>query len=729
MKKIYSLLLAVFTASSSIFALTPLTDWVKSISGTAAISHDASGNAYVTGSFSGTVDFDFGSGVSNLTSSGSTDIFAAKYTAAGNLVWAKRIGGTGADAGSSVVNLNGNMILSGSFLGTVDFNPGTAVNNLTSAGTTNADLFMLALNETTGDFSWVKKISGTNTKSGRISTIGGYLYMTGSYKGSVDFGGHSESTSGSGSNTTQEAFFVKYTETGIYVDMQVVEGSGNATGTGIAIDPSGNAYLLGHSSGSINTYPSTGGNGTITASGAFDIFIFKHNFNNSMYNNTWAYKFGSANQFSYAGGVVYTDKLIFTGSFAGTVDFNPGAGTNNISSAGGTSDMFVNALDANGGYLWTKTIGGASSSADAGRLATYNNDLYVTGTFSNTIDADPGAGVTSMTAVGIYDIFLVRLTASGDFVWGKHYGGTGTDYFSSVSVRNEHDIYFAGGFNSTATFETVTVTASGSAAFFGKLKTSCINTTSTITHGSCDPYTVNGQTYNQTGQYTQVRTNAQGCDSTITINFTRYVPTSSVLNRNGCNGSFTLNGQTYTSSGTYTQHRLNFRGCDSTITLNLTMINMDTDLSLTGYELSVTESNAGYQWINCGNGNTPIPGATSQTYTPTVPGTYAVKVTKGGCTETSICLAVNPPVGVEETAADAFRIFPNPSTGLVTITASADMTGAVLKIYTATGQVIHTKGTISGNDISLDLSAAAPGVYLAEIVKDGQVMRKKLIKE
>lgn len=152
MKKIYSLLLAVFTASSSIFALIPLTDWVKSISGTAAISHDASGNAYVTGSFSGTVDFDFGSGVSNLTSSGSTDIFAAKYTAAGNLVWAKRIGGTGADAGSSVVNLNGNMILSGSFLGTVDFNPGTAVNNLTSAGTTNEDLFMLALNETTGDF-------------------------------------------------------------------------------------------------------------------------------------------------------------------------------------------------------------------------------------------------------------------------------------------------------------------------------------------------------------------------------------------------------------------------------------------------------------------------------------------------------------------------------------------------------------------------------------------------
>lgn len=727
MKKIYLLLLVTFTTVSSTFALTPLTDWVRSISGGAAISYDAVGNSYVTGSFSGTVDFDFGSGVSNLTSSGSTDIFAAKYTAAGDLVWAKRIGGTSADAGSSVINLNGSMILSGSFLGTVDFNPGTAVNNLTSAGTTNADLFMLALDETTGNFSWVRKISGTNTKSGRLFTFNNSIYMVGSFKGSVDFGGHTESTTSS----AQEAFFAMYTIAGDFLDMQVVEGSGNATGVGIAVDEYGYGYLLGHFSGNINTYPSTGGNGTITAAGAFDIFIFKYKFdafNSSNYTNIWAYKFGAINQFSYAGGVVYTDKLVFTGRFGGTVDFNPGTGTNNLTSTG-SNDMFINALDANGGYLWTKKIGGASSSTDAGQLAAYNNDLYVTGAFSNTIDADPGTGVASMTAVGIYDIFLLRLTASGDFVWGKNYGGTGTDYFGSLRVRNEHDIYFAGGFNNTATFETVTVTASGSAAFFGKLKTSCINTTSTITHGSCDPYTINGQTYSQTGQYTQVRANAQGCDSTITINFTRYVPTSSILNRNGCNGSFTLNGHTYTSTGTYTQNRLNVRGCDSTITLNLTMINMDTDLSLTGYELSVTESNAGYQWINCGTGNTSIPGATSQTYTPTVPGTYAVKVTKGGCTETSICLAVNPPLGVESTSSDAFRIFPNPSTGLITITASADMTGTVLKVYTTTGQIVHTTGSISGYETNLDLSVAAPGVYFVELIQNGNVTQKKLVKE
>src|SRR5207248_3090451 len=62
-----------------------------------AVAADAAGNVYVTGTFGGTVNFDPGAGTFNLTSAGFDDVFVAKYTSAGALVWAGDIGGAGTD--------------------------------------------------------------------------------------------------------------------------------------------------------------------------------------------------------------------------------------------------------------------------------------------------------------------------------------------------------------------------------------------------------------------------------------------------------------------------------------------------------------------------------------------------------------------------------------------------------------------------------------------------------
>ena len=90
---------------------------------------------------------------------------------------------------------------------------------------------------------------------------------------------------------------------------------------------------------------------------------------------------------------------------------------------------------------------------------------------------------------------------------------------------------------------------------------------STLNETVCDGYMLNGVTYVNTGTYTQTLTNAAGCDSTITLNLTVNA-NGSLLSVASCN-SFTLNGLTYTSSGTYTQVLTNAAGCDSTITLGL----------------------------------------------------------------------------------------------------------------------------------------------------------------
>jgi len=100
-------------------------------------------------------------------------------------------------------------------------------------------------------------------------------------------------------------------------------------------------------------------------------------------------------------------------------------------------------------------------------------------------------------------------------------------------------------------------------------------TSVTLTDTACIDYTLNGTTYNTSGTYTQLLTNAAGCDSTITLILTINTPTSSTLTDTGCD-SYTLNGSTYTASGVYTQVIENAAGCDSTITLNLTINNSST---------------------------------------------------------------------------------------------------------------------------------------------------------
>jgi hypothetical protein len=123
--------------------------WAKGLGGTAAdesnsIAVDSSGNVYTTGFFNGIADFDPGAGEANLTSAGGNDSFISKLDSSGNIVWAKRLGGTSSDSGRSIaVDSSGNVYTTGNFQGTVDFDPGAGEANLTSFGSN--DVFVLKL--------------------------------------------------------------------------------------------------------------------------------------------------------------------------------------------------------------------------------------------------------------------------------------------------------------------------------------------------------------------------------------------------------------------------------------------------------------------------------------------------------------------------------------------------------------------------------------------------------
>jgi uncharacterized repeat protein (TIGR01451 family) len=125
--------------------------WAKQLGGmnqdnAYSITVDAAENVYTTGYFNGTADFDPGTSTQNLTSVGSGDVFVSKLDSNGAFVWTKQLGGTGDDFGASIaVDAVGNVYTTGYFNGTADFDPGTSMQNLTSAGL--QDIFVSKLSQ------------------------------------------------------------------------------------------------------------------------------------------------------------------------------------------------------------------------------------------------------------------------------------------------------------------------------------------------------------------------------------------------------------------------------------------------------------------------------------------------------------------------------------------------------------------------------------------------------
>lgn len=159
----------------------------------------------------------------------------------------------------------------------------------------------------------------------------------------------------------------------------------------------------------------------------------------------------------------------------------------------------------------------------------------------------------------------------------------------------------------------------------------------------------------------------------------------------GC-GSYTSPSGNYiwTTSNTYVDTIPNAAGCDSIITVVLTINTVDTSTTVTGFTISSNASGASYQWINCIT-MTAISGETSQSFTATANGDYAVIVTENGCTDTSACVTINGVGIIEKNLGSELVVFPNPTDGYFAIdlgkkyykikTSITDINGKLIQNY------------------------------------------------
>ena len=413
-----------------------------------AIVKDGSGNLYVTGNFGGTVDFDPSAGTANLTSAGGNDVFVAKYTSSGVYVWAKSMGGTGDDYGISLaIDGSGNVVVTGYFNGTADFDPGAGTANLTSAG--NTDIFV-AKYTSSGVYVWAKAMGGTagDTPFSLALDGSGNVVVTGNFNGTADFDPSAVTVNlvSAGSN---DVFVAKYNSSGEYVWANRMGGTNTDQSMSLALDGNGNLYVTGYFNATVDFDPSTG-TANLTSAGSFDIFVAKYDASG---NYVWANRMGGTNVDQ--GNSLILDgsgNVLVSGYLIGTADFDPSAGTANLTSAG-SQDIFVAKYTSSGEYVWAKGMGGINSDTPYSLASDGNGNVLVTGNFAGTVDFDPGAGTANLISAGAGDIFVAKYTSSGEYVWAKGMGGTGSDGGLSLVIDGSGKILVTGFFSATVDFD------------------------------------------------------------------------------------------------------------------------------------------------------------------------------------------------------------------------------------------------------------------------------------
>ena len=363
------------------------------------------------------------------------------------LKWVETAGGSRLDYSIACAHDEAsNSYHAGLFRDTVAFNsPSGAV--MISNG--DGDGYVQKINSS-GQILWTKTFGGSGFDG--ISSIyvdsRNMVYVSGAFSDTVDFD-PGAGTSIKMSQGAQDAFLLKLDTNGFFIWVETFGGIGDDLINTIDVDYAGNIYFGGQFEDVVD-FDYGIGIDLRTSHGASDAFLVK---TNSMGMLQWVRNFGGPftdliQSISVSNhGMVYS-----TGYFRDTVDFDQnGGGDFHISN--GQDDAYLQALDTQGNYMWTKTFGGAI--LDIGWVVATDTFgmAYVAGAFMDTIDIDPGTATQIVIAnSGSTDAFLVKFDQLGNLVWANTFGGAHSELGTDLFV-DDGQLFLSGYFGASVDFD------------------------------------------------------------------------------------------------------------------------------------------------------------------------------------------------------------------------------------------------------------------------------------
>ncbi len=433
-----------------------------------AVATDAAGDVYLTGSFRGTVGFDPSRPTSTLATVNTQDTFVAKYGPTGSLIWARTFAGkttaTGpggatinaAGQGSAIaVDALGDVFVAGSFDGTVDFGSGSSLVELATPAYTT-EVYAAKL-DASGNLAWARAATGTagdtDSADGLALDGAGGVVVAGSFADSATFGATTLVAGGS-----SEGFATRLDGSGNFLWAAATLGSNgsNAQFGGVAVDPAGNVGLAGFVSGSVGFAGST--SNPLVANGSDDAGIWKLDPTGHL---IWARSFGSAD-YDAADALAFdaSGNLYATGLFSDTVNFATGP-TPDALTAGPVFDQFVLKLDRSGNEAWARGFVGPGWSKGQGVAVDPEGNVHVAGTFSGSVDFDPGPGVNTLTSVGSTDVSLDGLDANGNALYALQAGQTNANAALGLAIGPTGLVAITGSYSGSIRFGSTTLASTG----------------------------------------------------------------------------------------------------------------------------------------------------------------------------------------------------------------------------------------------------------------------------
>lgn len=297
------------------------------------------------------------------------------------------------------------------------------------------------------NWEWVKSIGNAEYCHNAVDAYGN-IYLTGRFSSStLTVGSFTLTNSSAG---TDDIFLIKYDASGNIIWAKSAGGNDLDYPTSIAIDNTGNIYVVGLFKSPVIYF----GSYLMTNSGIVDPFIAKYD---AAGNIIWTRQgVGNDDDAALAVTTDASGNVFVSGEFhSSTITFEAIALFHTSS-----ADAFVVKYDGSGNAIWARSSGGDGEEQAYNIAVDAGGNVFITGYFNSS--SVTFGNITLNRSAGYADMFLVKYDASGNEMWaknslGSHYDANGDGLVTDLSGN----VFVSGLFDGSIMFGNATLTSQG----------------------------------------------------------------------------------------------------------------------------------------------------------------------------------------------------------------------------------------------------------------------------